>query len=59
MRVFSLPELMALTRAQLFAFIAMLTEIIANPNTSAEDRALANTLLQAVRLALSRKQPSP
>jgi len=59
MRVFSLPELMALTRAQLFALIAMLTEIIANPNTSAEDRATTTAMLQSLRFALSRKPPSP
>jgi hypothetical protein len=59
MRVFSLPQLMVLTRTQLFALVAMLTEIIANPATSAEDRALACSTLHTIRLALSRKPPCP
>ena len=59
MRTYSLSELLHLSRVQLFAFVAMLSDVIANPATSAEDRAMANTLLQTVRLALSRKQPCP
>jgi hypothetical protein len=59
MRVFSLPQLTLLTRAQLFALVAMLTEIIANPATTPEDREIATALLQNVRFALSRKHPCP
>jgi hypothetical protein len=50
---------MLLTCTQLFALVAMLTEIIANPATSPEDRETATALLQNVRFALSRKHPSP
>jgi hypothetical protein len=59
MRVFSLPELILLTRTQLFALYAMITEIIANPATSPEDREIANALMQNIRFALSRKPPCP
>jgi hypothetical protein len=59
MRVFSLPELILLTRTQLFALYAMITEIIANPATSTEDREIANALMQNIRFALSRKPPCP
>lgn len=59
MRVFSLPQLTYLTRTQLFALVAMLTEIIANPATSPADRDIAMALLQNVRFALSRKHPCP
>ena len=59
MRTYLLPELLHLSRAQLFAFVAMLSEVIANPATSADDRAMANTLLQTIRLALARKQLAP
>jgi hypothetical protein len=55
----SLPQLSYLTRTQLFALVAMLTEIIANPATSPEDREIATALLRDVRFALSRKQPCP
>lgn len=59
MRVISLPQLTLLTRTQLFSLVAMLTEIIANPATSREDRETATAFLQNVRFALSRKHPSP
>ncbi len=59
MQVFSLPQLILLTRTQLFALVAMLTEIIANPATSPEDLATATVLLRTVRIALSRKHPCP
>ena len=55
----SLPQLTYLTRTQLFALVAMLTEIIANPATSPEDREIANGLLRNVRFALARKHPCP
>jgi hypothetical protein len=59
MRVFSLPELILLTRTQLFALYAMITEVIGNPATGTEDREVANALMQNIRFALSRKPPCP
>jgi hypothetical protein len=59
MRVFSLPELILLTRTQLFTLYAKITEVIANPASSPEDRETANALIQNLRFALSRKPPCP
>ena len=59
MQAFSLPQLTLLTRTQLCALVAMLTEIIANPTTTPEDREIATAILRNVRFALSRKHPCP
>lgn len=59
MPVYSFHQLTLLTRTQLFALLAMLTEIIGNRATTPEDREIATALLRNVRFALARKHPCP